>query len=439
MYFRSITSTALAAALVVGQVGSASADAGDFIGGAIVGGLIGHAITKDQQQKKRTTTTRVYRPGIPSTTQGAQTQTALNYFGYNAGRVDGQVGPGTRRAIESYQASMGYPVNGRDFQPYQYDFLMQAYHWAQSGGQVQSGLAGQPLLLSYRQKVQSGTLYTTAPQGVAPSTTTVVVAAPAAAPEPVEEPVEVAAEEPAGSSLPTLFSGGSGGKSLANRCNGVMLQTSTNGGYTTLDAMSDPDFALSEQFCLARSFSIAKGEELLAQVQGLSPQQIAEQCNAFGEMLKPQVDAVSLRPQAEAESGMRDFALTTGIAPADLAATSRVCLSVGYSQDNMPMAVGSALMLSTMGEPGYGELLGHHLREGYGTAQRVDLAMQWYQSSLSAIEAGSAPVLVPTQPDRPILLREATIRLQSGQQQGSLTTPNTGSTTAALPTFKVAQ
>ncbi len=448
MILRSLTTIGLVGVIAVGSIGEVKADAGDFIGGAIVGGLIGHAITKDQQQKKRRTTTqRVYRPGIPSTTQGAQTQTALNYFGYNAGRVDGQVGPGTRRAIEAYQATMGYPVNGRNFQPYQYDFLMQAYYWGQNGGQAQTQLVGQPLLLAYRQQIQTGTAYAAAPavpQAVAPATTTVVVAAPTVTPEVVETPaapetIEASTEAESGSQLPNLFAGGAPAASLANRCNAVMLQTSTNGGYTTLASMSDPNFALSEQFCLARSYSIAQGEDLMAQVQGLNPAQIAEQCAAFGTMLKAQVDAVSLSPQAEAEAGMRSFALESGIPPGDLAATSRVCLSVGYSQDNMQMAIGSALMLTTLGEPAYGELLGHHLREGFGTAPRRDLAMQWYQASLTALENGAQPVFVPSQPDRPILLREATIRIQPGEQQGFIPKATEGSSASALPTFKVSQ
>lgn len=452
MILRSLTTVGLIGALAIGPVGEAQADAGDFIGGAIVGGLLGHAITKDQQQKKRTTTTRrVYRPGIPSTTQGAQTQTALNYFGYNAGRVDGQVGAGTRRAIEAYQASMGYPVNGRDFQPYQYDFLMQAYYWGQNGGQAQTRLVGQPLLMAYRQQVQTGSTYATAPApvpvaplAVAPAATTVVVAAPTVVPEAAEVPaapatVEVKGDTAATATLPNLFAGGAPAASLANRCNAVMLQTSTNGGYTTLASMSDPDFALSEQFCLARSYSIARGEELMAQVQGLNPQQISEQCKSFGSMLKAQVDAVSLSSQADAEAGMRTFALSSGIAPGDLAATSRVCLSVGYTMDDMQIAMGSALMLATLGEPAYGELLGHHLREGFGAASNRDLAMQWYQSSLTALENGGKPVFVPSQAERPILLREATIQIQPGDKQGSVLPGAQGATAAVLPTFTVSE
>ncbi|WP_170473148.1 peptidoglycan-binding domain-containing protein [Ruegeria arenilitoris] len=403
MIIRLISTLGIALSFAMAAPQIARADAGDFIGGAVVGGVLGYAIGKDQQKKKAQTTTRTYRSGIPSTTQGAQTQTALNYFGYNAGRVDGQVGSGTRAAIERYQASMGYPVNGYDFQPYQYDFLMQAYYWGTSGGQAATQLSGQPLLMAYRQQLQSETALAVAPQAAAQAT-------PAVAPQ--EDASATDSSEETNSSLPSLFSGGTGGPSLANRCSAVMLQTSTNGGYTTLSNMSDPNFALSEQFCLARSYAMATGEELMEDVQGLTPDQVAAQCSAFGETLEPQVVALSLSSKAEAESQMRTFALDTGLDPEDLVATSKVCLAIGYRQDNMDSAIGSALMLVAMGEPAYGELIGHHLREGFGVQERRDLAMQWYDASLSALDAGSQAVFLPSQSDRPELLRTAMTKSQ---------------------------
>lgn len=403
MIIRLIVTLGIALSFAATAPQMARADAGDFLGGAVVGGVAGYLIGKDQQKKKTQTTTRTYRSGIPSTSQGAQTQTALNYFGYNAGRVDGQVGRGTRAAIERYQVSMGYPVNGYDFQPYQRDFLMQAYYWGTSGGQASTQLAGQPLLMEYRRQVQSGSALAAASQPPAQ-------AIPVTTPQETEP--ETNATDTTSASLPSLFSGGTGGPSLANRCSGVMLQTSTNGGYTTLSNMSDPDFALSEQFCLARSYAMARGEDLMQDIQGLTPDQVSTQCDAYGDMLAPQVDTLSLSSKTDAETQMRKLALESGLSPEDLAATSKVCLAIGYRQDNMDTAIGSALMLVAMGEPAYGELIGHHLREGFGVPERRDLAKQWYDASLSALDAGSQAVFLPSQSDRPQLLRAAMMQSQ---------------------------
>jgi hypothetical protein len=59
-------------------------------------------------------------------------------------------------------------------------------------------------------------------------------------------------------------------------------------------------------------------------------------------MLSGEIDRVSLIETGPLTTEMQGFAIETGIAPGDLAATSRVCLAVGYTQDDMRMAVGSA-------------------------------------------------------------------------------------------------
>ncbi len=394
----------LVAALAIAPAPKAAADAGDFIGGAIVGGLVGAAIQKNvqtqKQQQQRQQVTRTYRPRIAVTEQGMQTQTALNYFGYNAGRVDGQVGPGTRAAIERYQATMGYPIDGRAFQPYQYDFLMQAYYWAINGGQAQAQLVGQPLLMAYRTQVQNGTLPVPGQAGAG---------------------TNLAALQNGQAGLgqagtASLVESARGSVSLTNRCSAVMQQTTANGGFTTINTMADPEVAMSEQFCLARNAAVTRGESLLANIQGLSRPQVAQQCAEFGGLFTAEIDAVSLRPQTDVTAQANGAALATGISPADLVATSRVCLGVAYGEDDMRTAIASALVLSVMGEPAYGELIGHHLREGFGTTVRRDLAMQWYNASLSAIEAGAEPVFMPEQTDRPQLLRAAATFIETGER-----------------------
>lgn len=104
-------------------------------------------------------------PAIPSTAQGIQIQTALNYFGFNAGFVDGQIGPGTMAAIRLFQTNLGYPATGT-LAPDQLSFLLSAYTWATTqGGAVQTGQVGAPLLLAYRNSL----LAPVAPLPVAPA------------------------------------------------------------------------------------------------------------------------------------------------------------------------------------------------------------------------------------------------------------------------------
>ena len=412
MVAKFLTTASIVAALALVPAERAEADAAEFLGGALIGGVIGHAIAQGNRNNVRpgtTTTTRVVRPGIPATQQGRETQLALNYFGFNAGSVDGQIGNGTRAAIERFQRAMGYPVNGREFSDYQFDYLMDAYYWGQNGGAGQTGLAGQPLLFAYRDSREGRTLPAAAPQQFVPQppATTVIVN-----PQPVQPaPGVVATATPV---TPNLFANSAPMTSLANSCNTVMLQTSTNGGYVTLATMSDPDTALSEQFCVARTYAMARGEELMRNIAGLTQAQITDQCGQFAQLFAAQIDQTSIMGQAQVLPQVASVAIGSGIPPADLTATARVCLSVGYGQDNMRMAVGSALALTAMGEPAYGELIGHHLREGFGTTTRPDLAMQWYNASLTAVEQGALPAFMPGQPERTALLRRATLMMQGG-------------------------
>lgn len=111
-------------------------------------------------------------PSIPSTAEGVQIQTQLNFFGFAAGTVDGQIGAGTRAAIERFQAFVGFPINGRNFTSDQSGLLNQAFLWAtQRRGQAQTGLSGQALLRAFLNGAASGGP-TTAPPPAAPRPTT---------------------------------------------------------------------------------------------------------------------------------------------------------------------------------------------------------------------------------------------------------------------------
>ncbi|NNE89234.1 MAG: peptidoglycan-binding protein [Silicimonas sp.] len=433
------TAAALSAALFATTTMQAQADAGDALVGGVIGGIIGGAIV-NENNKRRTVTRKVYRKPVYSAAraENREVQTALNYFGFPAGAPDGVMGRRSRTAVSQYQAALGYPPTGYLSQ-YEKSFLLSSYNRAIVGGAVTNqqiaSVGTRGLLLQYRD--QAAGVVTPAPQ--APQTTVVVAPTPqAVAPQPAPTTTEVAsppvmALKDEGTALPNFLGGGSG-LSLASHCNTVSLLTNTNGGFTQLASMSDPNVVLNEQFCLARTYAIATGEDLASGVQGVGTDQIAAQCQSFGPVMKDHVAALSLKSSGEVLQGVSGFILTTGMAPQQLAATAKICLSVGYRTDDMDVAIGSGLLLTALGERVYAELMGHHLSQGFGATQRSDLAGQWYTMAIDALDAGQPAVFAPGQSERTELIRTAS-SWGTGGKAGTMTAPVQPA--SALPSFNV--
>lgn len=463
MYLKQFTLACAAAALLIAPIGAqqAKADGRDFVAGAIIGGILGAAANSQANKQKRVYKTQ--RTGVSSAQrqQNRDVQTSLNYFGFNVGRVDGSLGRKSRAGISSYQADMGFPATGY-LNDYQRDFLVSSYHRSIAGGAVTSQLIAQNpmgvrgLLHTYRNQANGivqtptplvqqplpATTVVVAPQPVRPqvlspqpgtttTTTTVTEVAPNA-PKPVVTAAAAGAAA-GGLALPS-FMGKAEELSLASHCNKVNLVTSTNGGFTTVSTIRDPNMALNEQFCLARTYAITEGEQLGAQIQGYTQAQIAEQCEGFAPAMKDHVAALSLKPVDAVMQDVSSFVLSSGMSPAQLVGTAKICLSVGYRTDNMDVAIGSGLLLTVLGEQVYGELMGHHLAQGFGASKRTDLALAWYDLSLNAIQNGAVPVFNPGQTDRSDLIRKAAYMIGENSQ-GAVQPQATG----ALPVFKVAQ
>lgn len=454
MRLKSLTAALIGAAVITTPITQAHAGGSDIVGG-VIGGIIGGAIVNEANKKR---SKRVYRKTtksrVSSATRAAnrEVQTSLNYFGFPVGTVDGALGRRSRAAISQYQAMMGYPATGylTDFER---QFLTTSYARAQAGGANTLSLIAQNpngargLLLNYRDQLAQGGGQMTA--GVAAplaAGTTVVVAAPQVQAQPsttttttVTTQAGLAAPSVGGGALPS-FLGSSAEVSLASHCNTVSLLTNTNGGFTNLVSMSDPQIALNEQFCLARTYAIARGEEMAAKIQGFSQEQIAQQCQGLGQApgLKEHVAAVSLKPHDEVISGVSSFVLQSGMAPAQLSGTAKICLSVGYRKDDMDVALASSLLLVALGEQPYGELLGHHLNGGFGASKRQDLALAWYGMGTSAIERGQPAVFAPGQPERAALIKQATMRLGGGAANSNAPV-QANAPAAGLPMFSVDQ
>ena len=454
MKLKAVAVAGLVASLSFGPAQTAHADAGDAIAGAIIGGILGHAIANDQNRRKQTQrrsstrSTKSAKPGISSAQreQNREVQTALNQFGYNVGTPDGAIGPKSRAGISSYQATLGYPPSGQ-LTEYERTVLITAYYRAIAGGpQVMQVMATHPMgmkgLLLVQRDEMAGITTTampaaapliTAPAVTVPAVTAATVGVMAALPALMPE-VAPAAAVPVVAALPSFMASGAAQVSLASQCNKISLMTNTNGGYVTAAAMTDPAFALGEQFCLARTYAMAAGEDMAAKVAGFTPQQIAEQCTGFGPVMAAHVSALSIETRDEVLAGVGTFILSSGMAPAQLSGTAKVCLGVGYTTDAMEVAVGSALLLTAMGERGYAELLGHHLSQGFGANVRPDLALDWYDMGLGATAAGAA-IFAPGMGDREAVIRKASMAVAGRAEAPAAPTVVPTVVPASLPQF----
>jgi hypothetical protein len=119
-----IATSALAAAMIFAPATRAAADSDALVGG-IVGGVIVNEANRNRTQAR--TAPRVSGMSAATRAQKQETQTALNYFGFNAGPADGVIGRGTRAAMAAYQAHLGFPATG-ELTPYEHDFLLTSYH-----------------------------------------------------------------------------------------------------------------------------------------------------------------------------------------------------------------------------------------------------------------------------------------------------------------------
>jgi peptidoglycan hydrolase-like protein with peptidoglycan-binding domain len=417
----------------------AAADFADGLVGGLVGGAVSGIIVNESaksRERKRATTTyapsKTYRAPVNSVArqQIREEQTSLNYFGFPAGTPDGVRGRNTRNAASQFQAYMGYPATGY-LADYERQFLISSYYRAQSSGAAtaqliaQRGQGTRGLLLAYRDEaVGVPPTYAATPAPATSAQSPVMAAVPQEAEEP-QPTVGMAA-------LPNLMTSGGDGPSLASHCNQISLLTNSNGGFVTEASLTDARFALNEQFCLARTYAIAEGEAMASSLKGVTSAQLEEQCRAFGPAMRDYVAALSLSPKDEVVGEVRDFVLESGQSPAQLAGTAKICLSVGYRIDNMDVALGSALLLTAVGEEVYAELMGHHLNEGFGTTRRPDLALAWYQDAVEAVEGGAEPVFAPGDTGRTGLIRKAAFPSQGANTTGGAETVQPAST---LPTF----
>lgn len=374
---RALTYT-LAGAMALAPLTRATADTGSFVAGAAIGGLLGHLATRSYQGRQAqplivppSDSSRVQHntpgtvakapvsrsPSIPASQTGRDVQRALNYFGFSAGGVDGQIGPQTREAISDYQAYMGYPATG-ELTDFQQDFLFESHERAAATAADPGSEDARRLLRFYMAGVSE----------------------PQARPE----------ARPDGQAQLPSFQVSATPDSLAVHCAAVSEKTRANGGYQTLRTMQAPVDVLHEQFCMARTESIATSRALSAKVSDVDEAGIASQCAGFGPVMAPMVTGLATEPRQEIVRQTALVLAESGSDAAQMIDVGEICLGVGYEQDDMAVALGSALVLVALGQGGYGELVGHHLAGGFGTPVAPGQAVTWYDRAMEATRNGQS-------------------------------------------------
>lgn len=196
--------------------------------------------------------------------------------------------------------------------------------------------------------------------------------------------------------------------SFAGYCSGVAQATAGKGGMLqTVAAMNDPAQALGEQFCQVAAAAREDGAALMQQVQGFTPEQIAEQCKGFAAALADKLPMTEANARDNALADMQTWLASAGMPQDQLVGTARICLSVGYASDNGVMALSSALVLAGTGNMVYAEIVGHHLASGVGIARSPERAMEWFEGAVAAQRAGQTPVFLKDQADRMTLIERA--------------------------------
>ena len=356
----------------------------------------------------------------------AQAQTALNAFGFDAGTADGDLGPRSRAAIGAYQGYMGYPATGY-LDENQRAILLGSYARLQAGegGRYPGATAAEGtrgLLRAFNDPNalgRYGVPPTAAPGSGVPGPE--IAGTPYPGLDPADPPARAHDPEP-----PAPGVGGGGALatlrpltpveevsvSMADRCELVELTTQTNQGPIRVADMRDPAQALSEQFCEARGYAISLGQSAAAKFRA-SEAELAASCGQITAAMAPvRAELAGAPPEAVAAKAAE---VTRSIVPdASVAATyGQICLGLGYRQDDPETALSANLLLVGAGFQPFGEMLGHHLREGFGVAPGNAAALPWYEAALAALAGGAQPAFLPSKTaERAAVIRAA---LDSGQ------------------------
>ncbi len=419
--------TAAAAAIVMASSSAATADGklGAFAVGAALGAIVTNEVKNNrqrqaaqQQQAARQQQAAAQRSYANSyqRQQNREVQSALNAFNFPVGGVDGQLGPKSRSAIANYQAYMGYQPTGY-LEEYQRIGLINAHQRLEAGGgaaypEVVANEGTQGLLKAFADPTYANRYRNNGVQNAAVQNNN--------APAPISPPAAAPAF------APLNLAAKKNGASMASHCELVAGMTQANQGVVLASNVTDPNQALGEQFCEARAFAITQSQSVLSQAS-TSEDEVAAACTQITDLMQPATAQITTGDVKLVATQAQQIAMSAFNSDMESAAVyGDICLGLGYRRDDADMALGAATLLLATGKMPYAEVMGHHLRWGFGTQVVPAASNAWYEAAVSSMtDGGAQPVFLPSKTAERNAVIQASISGAAAQagNAGSLSLP----------------
>lgn len=272
-------------------------------------------------------------------------QTALNFFAFDAGAVDGIFGRKSRAAARAFQSFLGYEPTGR-LEGEQYRILVSAYNEIAHDNEalalkVSLGVESTQALL---QAYVGGTL-------------------PELEPTPDSQPEQ----DP----------------SMRAVC--INIQA------------AGPVDLLKGQFCNLRQLSLEHGRFLLeTSLNGQAATPVINECQNFSGDMQPWVAQVATQDSDALIADLDLWIQRSGATPEKLARLAQTCLGLAYEHDDAPAAMAALLALSALKNPIYIEMTGYHLALGLAEAPADAARAQSWMKTAATLQ-GDDPVALTAQ------------------------------------------
>lgn len=380
---RGVWPGALSLLLCGALVGSplSEARAGD-VGAALAGGAVGfalgvmtgNAMARNPGQPPRQRTTRQQpRPARTVDQTVVNIQTALKYFSFYSGTVDGVNGPGTRRAIAAFQKSVNVEPTGVLTQV-QYDALMKVYADAKAGGapSLARNDPGVDQLFAAISRTPDDGAPAKAPPAAPGALVPVSTGGNAA-------PTTPAADAPPAEADPVV------------QYNEVCIGRRP---VTKVD-MNEREAGLRQHFCRVLAEATSAGNVAIEASGNASLDVMVEQCGKVRDAVEGTVaDYAEADPAEEVAKLAERYASLSAEVKAKAAQDFVVCTGVGLNDRDSGIVNASAFALVALGRDIYGELIAASLALGIGQPRDAAAAERWYRH-LSTRAVGPADAAAP--------------------------------------------